>query len=482
MDIAIVAIYLIGMIAFGFWGKRRATTQSDFLVAGRRLGPMLYAGTMAAIVLGGASTIGGVGLGYEYGISGMWLVIAIGVGILALSLLFAGRIQRLRVYTVSQMLELRYGPGSSVLSGVVMWGYTLMLSVTSTIAYSTIFGALFDIGKVPAILLGGGVVIIYSTLGGMWSITLTDFVQFLIKTIGIFFILLPVALINAGGWSGLANELPVEATSLTAIGGDTILTYFVIYTFGLLIGQDIWQRVFTARSPGVARWAGVGAGVYCLLYAVAGAVIGMAAKVVLPDLESRDDAFAQFVELQLPPVLAGLVLAAALAAVMSTSSGALIATATVFSQDIVARVSKRAAERSAAGSEHDHVRNNRLYVAGFGLVMVAIACVLQDVVAALTVAYDILVGGLLVPILGGLLWRRATNVGALAAMAVGTVATLATMFATDIFANEPIYVGLASGLVVFVAGSLVTRPTDPGVLAEWDRRSRGEVTEAATAR
>ena len=148
MDIAIVVIYLVGMIAFGFWGKRRATTQSDFLVAGRRLGPMLYSGTMAAIVLGGASTIGGVGLGYEYGISGMWLVFAIGVGILLLSLLFAGRIQRLRVYTVSQMLELRYGPGSSVLSGVVMWGYTLMLSVTSTIAYATIFGALFDIGRV----------------------------------------------------------------------------------------------------------------------------------------------------------------------------------------------------------------------------------------------------------------------------------------------------------------------------------------------
>ena len=83
MDIAVVAIYIIAMIAFGFWGKRRATTQSDFLVAGRRLGPVLYSGTMAAIVLGGASTIGGVGLGYQYGISGMWLVVAIGVGILA---------------------------------------------------------------------------------------------------------------------------------------------------------------------------------------------------------------------------------------------------------------------------------------------------------------------------------------------------------------------------------------------------------------
>src|SRR3954471_10141989 len=199
MDIAVVVIYLVGMIAFGFWGKRRATTQSDFLVAGRRLGPVLYSGTMAAIVLGGASTIGGVGLGYQFGISGMWLGVAIGTGILLLSLLFAGKIQRLGVYTVSQMLELRYGPGSSVLSGVVMFAYTLMLSVTSTIAYATIFGALLGMAKLPAVLLGGGVVVLYSALGGMWSITLTDFVQFLVKTIGIFAILLPIALVQAGG-------------------------------------------------------------------------------------------------------------------------------------------------------------------------------------------------------------------------------------------------------------------------------------------
>jgi solute:Na+ symporter, SSS family len=110
-------------------------------------------------------------------------------------------------------------------------------------------------------------------------------------------------------------------------------------------------------------------------------------------------------------------------------------------------------------------------------VMVVIACVLQDVVAALTVAYDILVGGLLVPILGGLIWRRGTNVGAVAAMAVGTIATLATMiYVGDIYANEPIYVGLASGLVVYAVGSLLTKPTDPEILAEWDRRSRGQAS------
>jgi SSS family solute:Na+ symporter len=476
VDVAIVVAYLAAMIAFGFWGKRRATTESDFLVAGRRLGPLLYAGTLSALVLGGASTIGGVGLGYEYGLSGMWLVVAIGTGVLLLSLLFAGRIQRLRVYTVSQMLQLRYGPGSSVLSGVVMFGYTLMLTVTSTIAYATIFAALLDLPRVPSILVGGVVVVIYSALGGMWSITLTDFVQFLIQTVGIFLILLPVVLVRAGGF----EAVPPEALSPTTIGGDTILTYFVIYTFGLLIGQDIWQRVFTARSPGVARWAGAAAGVYCLLYGVAGALVGMGASVLVPGLEEPGDAFTAVVGATMTPVLAGLVLAAALAAVMSTASGSLIATATVFGQDIVGRL--RGRTDGSDGSEDEHVRGHRLLVAAFGVVAIVIACLLQDVVAALTIAYDILVGGLLVPILGGLVWRRATIVGAVGAMAAGTVATLVTMAVVgDIEANEPIYVGLAAGLVTFVVGSLASRPTAPEVLAEWDRRSSGAAAGAPVA-
>ena len=70
VNIAIVVVYLVAMLAFGWWGKSRTKNNSDFLVAGRRLGPFLYTGTMAAVVLGGASTVGGVGLGYKFGISG----------------------------------------------------------------------------------------------------------------------------------------------------------------------------------------------------------------------------------------------------------------------------------------------------------------------------------------------------------------------------------------------------------------------------
>ena len=109
MNLAIILLYLAALVFFGYMGKHQAKNTEDFRVAGRRLGPVLYTGTMSAVVLGGASTVGGVGLGYTYGLSGMWLVVAIAAGILLLSLVFAPIISRLKIYTVSQMLSLRYG-------------------------------------------------------------------------------------------------------------------------------------------------------------------------------------------------------------------------------------------------------------------------------------------------------------------------------------------------------------------------------------
>ena len=351
LNAAIVVAYLVGMLAFGWWGKSRTKNESDYLVAGRRLGPLFYTGTMAAVVLGGASTVGGVGLGYQYGISGMWLVVAIGSGVLLLSLLFASKLQKLKIYTVSQMLSLRYGPGSTRMSSVVMLAYTLMLCATSTGAYATIFVVLFGWERWLAIAVGGAVVLIYSTIGGMWSITLADMAQFIIKTIGVFALMLPFTFANAGGIDGIRERVDAEFFSITGIGAQSIITYFVVYTLGLLIGQDIWQRVFTARTPLIARWGGTAAGIYCILYGVAGALIGMAASVVLPNIESKDDVYADVAMNILPVGLGGLVLAAAVAAMMSTASGSLIAAATVARTDVVPYVRSWFGGSKDAGTE-----------------------------------------------------------------------------------------------------------------------------------
>jgi SSS family solute:Na+ symporter len=446
LDLLIVIVYMAGILAAGFWARRKATTQDQFLVAGRSVGPGLYSGTLAAIVLGGASTVGGVKLGYQYGISGMWFVFMLGLGIIVLSVALVERILGLNLYTVPELLARRYNPSARMVGGVVMLAYDLMVSVTATIAVGSVMEVLVGIPRMPAIFISSGVMVAYSVLGGMWSLTLTDIIQFVIKTVGILFILLPGAIVHAGGLSAMHTRLPAEWFSLTHIGGGKILSFFVLYFFGILIGQDVWQRVFTARSVKVARNGGIVVGVYCLCYAVAGALIGTAGRVFLPPLANADSAFAQIVEIVLPVGLRGLVLAAALAAIMSTASACLLAASTVLLEDVYLPL--RGAMN--VGS----IAQSRVVTLALGLVMTLVSCLMHDVIAALTIAYDFLVGGLLVPVIGAMIWRRGTTAGALASIAVGG-ALVAVLLAIDgIDSDLPIYVGLGASLVVYVAVSL----------------------------
>jgi SSS family solute:Na+ symporter len=440
------------MLALGWYGMRRAKTREDYLVAGRNLGPGFYLGTMAATVLGGASTIGTVRLGYVHGISGFWLCAALGLGIIGISLFLAKPLLKLKIFTVTQVLERRYNPTARHSSAAIMLVYALMIGATSTIAIGTVMQVLFGIPFWVAVLIGGGIVVAYSTIGGMWSLTLTDIVQFLIMTIGLVFILMPMSISDAGGWDALVAKLPASYFSLTAIGWDTIITYFLIYFFGIFIGQDIWQRVFTARSEGVAKVAGTAAGVYCVLYGLAAAAIGMAAKVLLPDLDNVNNAFASIVDATLPDGIRGLVVAAALAALMSTASAGLLAASTTAAQDLWPLLSG-----SNADGEGD-AHKNRLFTLLLGVVVLGIALVVSDVISALTLAYNLLVGGMLIPLLGAIYWKRASTVGAIASMVLGSLTACLFMFLDGLDANTPIYYSLAVGAVSFVIVSLLSRP------------------------
>src|SRR5699024_6215848 len=96
--------------------------------------------------------------------------------------------------------------------------------------------------------------------------------------------------------------------------------------------------------------------------------------------------------------------------------------------------------------------------------------IMPSVVEALTVAYNLLVAGLFIPILGGLIFRRGTIVGVMAGMILGAVTTIVIMIVIDIYANEAIYLGLIASLLGYVIGSLVSKPTDPAIMAAWKER------------
>jgi SSS family solute:Na+ symporter len=255
-------------------------------------------------------------------------------------------------------------------------------------------------------------------------------------------ILLPICLYRVGGWDQLVARLPASSFEFTHIGWDTIATYFVIYFFGIMIGQDVWQRVFTARSERVAAVAGSLAGLYCVAYGLVGALVGMAARVLLPDLDNPNNAFAAIVQASLPDGIRGLVIAAALAAMMSTASAAMLAGSTVLAEDLVPLLRR--------GKPLADVRWHRLLTLLVGLAVLGIALVVDDVLNALTTAYNLLVGGMLVPLLG-------------------CATAVAFMVRDGLAANTPIYASLAVSTASFILISLALRAQQrplPGITPE----------------
>jgi SSS family solute:Na+ symporter len=353
----------------------------------------------------------------------------------------------------------RYNVSARLVSAAIMAAYALMIAVTSTIASGTVFNSLLGVSTTAAILIAGGVVVLYCVTGGMWSLTLTDIVQFAIMTLGIFALLLPFAVGEAGGLGGMADALPDSYFEPTSIGWSTIFTYFLLFFFGLMIGQDIWQRIFTGRDEKVIRRGTIFAGLYCMVYGIAGALIGAAARVVLPKLGSPDEAFSAIAEAVLPTGIIGLVLAAALAAIMSTASAALLASSTILANDLLTLVRP----------VRNRVLATRVVTLLVGAAVVGVALILNDVVGALTVAYDLLTGALFVPIVLGLLWARGTARAAVASIAVSSIVIVGLMVASGLYSNDPIIYGLLSSLVVYVAVSLAparaTAPTRAGVAA-----------------
>lgn len=447
LDAIVFALYALAMLLLGWLGSRRSKTREDFLVAGRRLGPSMYMSTMAATVLGGASTIGTVRLGYVHGISGVWLCGAIGLGVILLNLFLARPLMNLRILTVTQILERRYNPVTRQVSAAIMFIYALMISVVSILGISTVMQVFFDLPLFVSVAISGSLVLIYSAIGGMWAVTFTDLVQFIIKTCGLMLLLLPLSLTKVGGWDALVAKLPPTAISITALGTDTIVTYIFMYTFGILIGQDIWQRVFTARTPAVARYAGTGAGVYCIVYGLVAAVIGMCARVLIPDLQDANTAFASMIRIALPDGIRSLVITAAMAAMMSTASAGLLAASSTLTEDLLPKLRGRPS----------NLRINRLGTLFSGIIVVVVALVVDDVLSGLMLAYNILVGGMLIPLIGAVYWSRATTTGATVSMVLGALTAAVCMAVDGIDSNTPIHYSLLVATVSYVLVSLLSQ-------------------------
>lgn len=460
IDYVIIALYFIVIVSVGFVAMRFTKTKEDYLVAGRRLSFPLFFGCMAALALGGGSTVGSAQLGYEYGFGGIWLNLSIGLGLILAGFLVTSKLSRLRALSVNEVVESSYGPTARIFSSVLTLVYTLTLSVVQVISIGTIINGVLGLNATLSMVLGGGIVIVYTMVGGMWSVTMTDIVQFVVKTIGIL-ILAPLFCISAaGGWDALMAKVPETFLSAGSMGFDKSFAYVVLYVPGLIIGQDIWQRIFTAKNEKVSKRGTIGAGIYSILYAFATVIIGMSVAVLLPHLDNSQNSFVTGIATFLPVGVRGLVLAAAMAATMSVSSGTILASSTILYNDLFLRF-VRARPRATGGSRRSggmsEVNVTRAFAALIGVVVMVCSLWINDVLVGIDISYGYLSGCVFVPLVASFVLKRFSPKAGLYALGVSAMVVTGCFLTLGTASSIPIVAGMASGLVTYAGVNLASK-------------------------
>src|SRR5690606_38724115 len=128
---------------------------------------------------------------------------------------FSKKLSEYHVYSVSELLGRRFGLSSRYISAAIMAVYDMMVSVTAMISMGVLFTTMFGWPHVIAICVGGAILVLYTTLGGMWAVTLTDVIQFWVMTVGLLLLVLPMGFFEVGGMEGLRAHLPADYFRMT---------------------------------------------------------------------------------------------------------------------------------------------------------------------------------------------------------------------------------------------------------------------------
>ncbi|WP_419955230.1 sodium:solute symporter family protein [Neobacillus niacini] len=455
----IIIVYMAAMVGIGLYAKTKIKDSNDYHLAGRRLGPIMLAGTLAATEIGGGSSVGVASKAYgEWGLSAGWYVVAAGIGILLCSFI-APLMRRAMATTVPEIIGRRYGTSSYAISSILSFVASIALAAVQITATATIVHVLTGFNLTWAILISGIGVVFYTYLGGMWSVTLTDFVQFFIIVFG-FAIAVPFALHNAGGFDSVISNLPPEQLGFTKIGWKTIIGLIILYFMTFSTGQEAVQRYYSARNEKTAVVGSLLCGILMSVYAFIPAFLGLIALAVFPNIDANNALATVSVEL-LPPLIAGLLLSGVISATLSSASGNLLAVASVYVKDIHGTVLKREVK-----PENELKLSKRLVVLS-GVVAIVISLFSQAIIPLLVFAFTIRSTGPFAAYILGLLWDKVTPRAGLYSIVIGTVTGVGWQLAKEPYGIMAVIAGCVASLITFL-------------LVNWIELKRG-VPKAPTA-
>jgi len=322
--------------------------------------------------------------------------------------------------------------------------------------------AIIGVDGLAAPVVAVCVFIAYTALGGLWAASLSDIIQLTIASAGVLVAGTVVVLKTgaAGGFDTLLADKGITTGYFNPVGeGPSFVLWLLLPTvMYTLIGQDFYQRLFAARSARVARTAAIAGGMFLLVISVFPVIVGMGARALGAGDLRADEAMPWVLTELMNPLVGGFILAAVLAAIMSTADSLLTSATSHVVKDVWLETIRRGGEPD----EKQLLTLSRIVTVWVGLCALLIGVSLPGIVGALIYSYTMYTAGVLVPVLGGVLWKRGTRQGALAAVVAGSVVALAGLTTGVQIRGIPveIYAALVSG-AVYVAVSMVTRADTP---------------------
>ncbi|MDR7073456.1 sodium/proline symporter PutP [Fictibacillus barbaricus] len=478
-----ISVYMIGMVLIGLYAYRKTSNLTDYMLGGRNLGPAVTALSAGASDMSGWLLMGLPGAMYASGLSSGWIVVGLCAGAY-LNWLFVA--PRLRTYTevsnnsitIPDYFENRFKDKSRILritSAFVIIIFFTFYSSSGMVAGGQLFETAFGMSYQWGMIITAGVVIIYTLFGGFLAVSYTDFVQGTIMFLAL--ILVPVVTImHVGGWDASLNEIQsVSPALLDAFKGTSLIGIISLLAWGLgYFGQPHiivrFMAITSVKDMKSARRIGMGWMIFSIVGAMFTGLVGIAYfnQAGTPLAASKSETvFILLSEVLFHPIITGFLLAAILAAVMSTISSQLLVTSSALTEDFYKAFVKRSA------SDKELVFVGRLAVLVVALIAFVMALNPSETILNLVGYAWAGFGAAFGPVvILSLYWKRMTKWAAFAGIVVGAITVivweLIPRFA-DVYEIIPGFI--VCTITIFVV-SLLTKAPSAEINREFEEAQR----------
>ncbi|MDY2983973.1 MAG: sodium/proline symporter [Synergistes jonesii] len=471
LTVGVAVVYLLSIFIIGIVSSKYFTNSKEgFYLGDRGFGPLATAISAGATDTSGWIFIGAVGFSYAYGVSTMWMCVGYTVGYFFNYIFLAPPLRRYTnrtgVMSIPHFFEVRYkkyGHMLRAISSVVIAVFFIIYTGAQLTSAGKAFEALIQWDYSIAVVIAAFFGTFYAFFGGYKAVVWTDVLQGCIMMIVLW--IFPIYLIlHLGGWTSFWSQVhAIDPILVSATGGIKGYAGFA-FAFGLFAGgigepgqPQILQRFITAKDDKTIISSSVIAVFWVLTVQGGSSLIGLICRIMSPALSDPEYAFPVLVRQIMHPVIAGIVLAAIFAAILSTvDSLIMVVSQTVHIDILEGCMHKRLSDRSVMW-----VGRVVILIVGIGGLIIALSNV-RMVFWFVLYSWAVMGASFAPPLVLGLYWKRITAAGCLAGMVVGAVVTV-VWYNIPILKNaiyELVPAMIASILVTIIVSLMAEAPMD----------------------